>query len=463
MGEVFYAGENKKRPGVYYRVDRSDEAAADSLLGVCGCVFKADYGPLNEVVEVTRENYAQVFGTELTADVLKYLFLGGASTVMACRIGDGGTPSSVTLTGTGTITSKYVGAKTFSVKVRERLGDASLKEIIIYDGTKIFEKYVIEAGGDEASALAAAMAASRNFSFTKTAGAGDNEITGVEQEEFTPGTNPNATATTSYSAGFKALEGRKMNVLAVDNEDPAVHVLLQAFIQSLADNVRFTMAVVTEKTSHTLTYETKMENAAGFNDPYMVYILNPYLMVNGNKIDGYQTAALAAGLISSYPCRYSMTHKVLDAASEILEDVPNSILNAAPLSGCIALTLSSDKKVWLDCGVNTLVDPPGDMDDGWKTIRRVKTRAELMERTLSAIESLIGNVDNDSTGRATVVTVAQGVINSMIAEGSLSSGNAYVSTEEQPNGNTAYFGMNIVDKESVEKIYFTFRFQFSVN
>jgi len=463
MGEVFYVGETKTRPGAYYNVDRTDYATGtDSILGIGGCVFKADFGPLNTVVEVTKNNYTEVFGNALTTDVIKYLFLGGAVSVLACRIGSGGSESKLTLTGIGTITARYVGEKSFTLTVREKLTEATKKEIIIYDGTKIFEKYEIEQGGDEAAALAEAMAVSEKFSFTKTAPDGTSTIAAVSQSAFTAGTNPTVTVD-SYSAGFEALESRKMNVMVVDTEDVAVHALLQAFVRRLADNARFALAFVAEKTTASLTYEDKMAHAVEFNDYLMHYVLNPKVRVNGEVIDGYQTAAMVAGLVSSYQCKYSMTHKVLIGATELLENVPIAVLNAAPLKGCIAITLSSNKEIWLDCGINTLINPAENLDDGWKTIRRVKTRSELIERSMTAADELVGEVDNDADGRAAIVSVAQGIINNMISEGSLTSGTAYEGTDIQSDGNYAYFGMDVIDKESAEKIYFTFRFQFSTN
>lgn len=462
MGEIFYAGEIKPRPGAYYRIDRTDYPVNDAVLGIGGCLFKADWGPLNTVVEVTRDNYQNVFGSAGTTDIIQLLGLGGAVSILACRVGNGGKASGLTLEGVGKITAKHVGSKAFTLTVREKLTDSNVKEVIIYDGTRVFEKYEILAGGDEAGALAEAMGYSANFSFERTAAEGESTVPVSAQTAFTAGEDPEYT-TESYSEGFEALEMYKMHVLVVDTEDAAVHALLQAEITKLSENARFALGFVAEKTSDALSYEDKLAHAAGFNDQFMHYILNPRVKFNGNVIDGYQTAALVAGMVSSYKCRYSMTHKILPGVTEIAENPPIAVLNAAPGNGAIALSLSSSKDVWIDCGINTLLTPPDNMDEGWKSIRRVRTRIELIERAMAAAESLVGWVDNDTNGRAAVVTAAQGVINSMVAEGSLTSGQAYESPDDVSDGNYAYFGMDIVDKDSAEKLYVTFRFQFSTN
>lgn len=462
MGEVFYAGEMKPRPGAYYRIDRTDYPVNDAVLGIGGCLFKADWGPLNTVVEVTRDNYQSVFGDAGTTDIIRFLGLGGAASILACRVGNGGKAAELSLDGIGKITAKHVGAKAFALTVRKKLTDDGVKEIIIYDGTKVFEKYEIKAGGDEAGALAEAMSVSENFTFEKTAAGSESTVPISSQTAFTAGVDPTCTVE-SYSAGFEALEMYKMHVLVVDTEEPAVHALLQAELTKLSENARFALGFVAERTGESLSYGDKLTHAAGFNDQFMHYILNPCVKFNGDVIDGYQTAALVAGMVSSYKCRYSMTHKVLPEVTEIAENTPISILNAAPKNGAIALSLSSSKDVWIDCGINTLITPPDNMDEGWKSIRRVRTRIELIERAMAAAEALVGWVDNDTSGRAAVITAVQGVINAMVAEGSLTSGQAYESPEAVADGNYAYFGMDVVDKDSAEKLYVTFRFQFSTN
>lgn len=462
MGELFYQGEKKNRPGAYYRIDRSDDAWGNgTVTGIGGCLFKSNWGPLNTMTEVTRDNYSEKFGSGQTTDVMKYMFMGGAAAVYACRIGSGGKEAELELENVGRITAKYVGDRAFTLTVRTKLSDEKVKEVIIYDGTKVFERYEIEKGGDEATALELAMNGSEKFLFEKDS-SGEAGIDEVSQKPFTAGTNPTGT-TESYSVGFEVLENHKMNVIAVDTEEVAVHMLLQAFLESLSGHTRFALGFVAEKTKPVANYEEKMARAAEFNSEFMHYILNPKIRANGESIDGYQAAALVAGLVASYECKYSMTHKILPGVSELLENVPLTVLNAAPVKGCIALTMSPNKEVWIDCGINTLVNPKADQDDGWKTIRRVKTRVELIERVMAAADVVIGNVDNDSNGRSSIISVTQGVINNMISEGSLKQGAVYESAEIMPEGNYAYFILDVIDKESVEKLYFTFKFQFSTN
>ena len=118
MGGIFKVGETKIRPGTYYRTKKKADDTEKVLDGVGACVFKADFGPVNQIMEFTpNSDYKKIFGTSGTTDILDYLFKGGAKSVIACRIGKEGTAATVTLKNTELeegqdalkITAKYSG------------------------------------------------------------------------------------------------------------------------------------------------------------------------------------------------------------------------------------------------------------------------------------------------------------------------------------------------------------------
>ena len=102
-------------------------------------------------------------------------------------------------------------------------------------------------------------------------------------------------------------------------------------------------------------------------------------------------------------------------------------------------------------------------DSGWKKIRRMKTRYELITRINSAAEPVIGNLNNDSNGRSTFIALANGVGRLMIAESKLQSCNVSEDLETPPKGNSAWFVVDCLDLDSIEKVYITYRFRFSDN
>lgn len=467
MAETYIVGESKVRPGAYFNIQKQGtNAQADVINGVTAVVFKSDFGPLNKMVELTAEDgYAATFGSGGTTDAIQEAINGGAKTIIACRVGNGGTAGTVTLNDNNgeaavTITAAYPGKKEFTVTVREKLTDSSVKECIIYAGKTEFEKIEFTAGSGEAAALVEAFSNSNKFKAELKSGKDTAEIKVVSQSAFTAGTDPQVT-TSDYSDAFANIEASDFNTICVDTEDTAVHLLLQAFINRVFNAGTLAIAVVAEK--HTTALDTRIAHAAVFNDKKMCYVLNAYINEQGSEIDGYQTAARIAGMIGACASNSSLTHTVVNGFTELLERLTNTQIVTAEKKGCIVLTYNSAKQVWIDNAINTLITPAENEDDGWKKIRRVKTRYELIRRMNTTSDNLVGKVDNDNNGRATVISQLQAVANSMVAEGKLTSCKVSESAVYTSDGDSAYFEISVIDKDSMEHVYLTYKFQFSTN
>lgn len=467
MAGTFVLGETKVRPGAYFNIQKKgDNAAASIMNGVTAVIFKADFGPLNIPVELNHEaGYEQIFGTALTTDAVREAIAGGAETVIACRVGNGGTKGAVSLKDADgsdvvTVTAKYPGEKGFTVTVREKLSDSASKECIFYAGTTEFERVVFASGEGEAKALVDALAGSGNFTAELSEGKEDAQLALVSQGEFTAGSNPQTTAE-DYSNAFAQIEPYEFNTVCVDTEDPEIHLLLQSFLNRIYDAGSLALAVVAEK--HTVDLEDRISHAAAFNDEKMVYVLNAWVDEQGTEIDGYQTAARIAGMVGAAPANSSLTHTVVGGFSDLMEKLTNTEVTLAETKGCMVLSKNKSKQVWIDNAVNTLVTPADNQDDGWKKIRRVKTRHELIRRVNTIAEDLDGKLDNDTNGRATVISQIQGVGDAMREEGKLVAFEVAESSANIADGDSAWFEMDVVDKDSMEHIYLTFRFQFSTN
>lgn len=92
MAETYIVGETKVRPGAYFNIQKTGNNAAASIIsGVTAVIFKSDFGPLNQAVELNAEDgYADTFGTGGTTDAMQEAINGGAKTIIACRVGNGG-------------------------------------------------------------------------------------------------------------------------------------------------------------------------------------------------------------------------------------------------------------------------------------------------------------------------------------------------------------------------------------
>ena len=467
MAGTFILGETKVRPGSYFNIQKKGgNAAAGIMNGVTAIIFKADFGPLNTAVELSAEDgYEQTFGTGLTTDAIREVIAGGAKTIIACRVGNGGTQGTIDLKDTAkedalSITAKYPGDKDFTVTIREKLSDSTLKECIFYTGTTEFEKVEFVSGEGEAKALVDALASSKNFKAELKPDKESTLLEIVSQSAFTKGTNPQTT-TGDYSNAFAQVEPYEFNTICLDTEDTEIHLLLQSFVNRIFDAGSLAQAVVAEK--HTVELETRIKHAAAFNDEKMNYVLNARVDEQGTTIDGYQTAARIAGMIGAVAANSSLTHTVISGFTEILEKLTNTDMISAEKRGCIVLSYNKAKQVWIDNAINTLITPADNQDDGWKKIRRVKTRFELIRRINTTTDDLVGKVDNDNNGRATVISQIQGVGDSMREEGKLIACAVTESSAYKADGDSAWFDIDVIDKDSMEHIYLTFLFRFSTN
>ncbi|MGI6498004.1 MAG: phage tail sheath subtilisin-like domain-containing protein [Oscillospiraceae bacterium] len=468
MAGVFTIGETKARPGVYTRYENAGgPQQAGAVNGIGAAVIKANWGPLNQLVELDGEPaVAPAFGAELTVDTITEMFTGGCSKVKAVRAGSGGTKATIALKDGASadvvaITAKYVGDRAFSATIRDSLLNSEKKECIIYAGTREFEKIEFTkgtAGEGEPAALVAAFANSKNFTATKTAD-GNKVVAEIAQSDMAPGTNPTVT-TSDYSTALNVLEAGKWNVLCVDTEDTAVHALVQPFIERIYLAGAMPMAIVAEKKD--IDLDTRMNDAAAFNDEKMHYALNSAYDATGKLYDGYKLAARIGGMIAAVPSNTSLTHEVVNGFVALAEPLTNSQIEKALAKGCIVLTTNASDQIWIESAINTLITPSGNQDEGWKKIRRTKTRFELMDRIVATTDPLVGKVNNDSDGRAAFIAAAQGIVNTMIGEKKLLPGGiVYEDPQNPPAGDSAWFIIAVDDIDSIEKAYLTFRFRFA--
>ncbi|MFZ7103374.1 MAG: phage tail sheath subtilisin-like domain-containing protein [Peptococcaceae bacterium] len=468
-GIIFLEGETKIRPGVYIRTTKVglSEGAVVSQ-GVAAVLFRSSWGPLNQVVDLeAAEEAKNIFGTSGTVAAITEVFRGGARRVKAFRLGTGGEKGKVNLQDTEEtpvdvvqIEAKYPGGKELNATIRESLVDDSQKELLIYEGFTLADKFSFAAGGvNEPQNLVDAVntQGSAWIAAAKLAD-GNGTVAQVSQEDLTGGADP-AVAGTEYEAGLAALEIESWNVLAVDSEDAAVHAAVQTYIDRVRGEGKRVRAVLGEGTGVALA--TRLTNAQAFNDLAITYVANGFKNSAGTEITGYPAAARMAGKSAAAGITRSLTHEVIEGAVDVAGKLTNAEVEEAVQSGALVFTANSSGQVQVEYDINTLVTLDADQDAGWRKNRRVRTRDNLIDRIVAAWDPLIGKVNNSPDGRATLIAAAQDIVNKMIGEGALVSGTVKLDETNLPAGDSAWFVIEeLADLDSTEKIYLTVGFQF---
>ncbi len=469
-GSVFQVGEQKIRPGVYVRVTNIGEPQEAIVpQGIVAALFRASWGPLGQVTYLENADaVTAAFGNSGTIDTALEAFRGGCRRVVAYRLGNGGAKASITLKDTAAtptdvvkLTAKYEGVRgnNFKVIVRDSLVDTTKRELLLYEGATLLQTITFAKEIGEPQALVDAVNASNSPYITADKLAAGNDILAtVTQQSLTGGTDP-AVNGASYSAGLTAIEAIDWNVLAVDTEDTKTHTAVQTYIDRVRNEGKRVLTVLGEPISVELA--TRLANAAEFNDPAVVYVANGFTDTAGNDIDGYKAAARVAGMIAAAAVTDSLTHAIVQGATGIVGALTNAEIEQAIQSGALVFTTSAQKQVHIESGITTFVTPTADMDAGWKKIRRMKTRDNLIERIVAAWDPLIGKITNSPDGRATLIAAAQGIINRMIAEGALLQGSIFEDPNNPPVGDSAWFVVQVDDLDSAEKVYITFQFRFA--
>ncbi len=465
---IFYnAGETKKRPGVYQRHTNAGGAiSASAQNGICAIPVRAKWGPLGKVLrnasaaDLTKNYGAGTYGTDYTVPAAAAMFAGGASIVYTYRLGTGGKAATLTVGDSVTVTAKHVGTLPISVSVQEKLGDATKKLLHVYVGTALVETFTFDADGKaEGANMAAAAAGSLYVTITGTAAT--VPAVAVAAGALSGGEDP-AVKNEDYSAAFAALETHYYNTIALDvddDENMTLSLLLQEYLGNAYRHGKLAIAVYGEKTS--VTFATRAQHAKSFNDAKGVFLGGGYMAGTENK-DGVLAICYTAGLIAATPSNQGIVHTAVRGATDLCESLTYEQYEDAISSGMLMLSMSPDGQIWYDSGITTLVTPADDQDDGWKKIRRVKTRFEICDRLDRVLAPKVGKVSADKDGIADVIQSGQRVLNAMVSEGKLMDGATFFADPENPyTGDSAWFIIQADDIDSLEKIYLQYQFRYS--
>lgn len=476
---VFYReGEIKDRPGVYQmHSNRGISATVGAQDGFCAIPVQASWGPLGKVVknasttDLTNNYGTGTYGTGYTVPAAAAAFNGGASVVYTYRLGTGGTNASKELATGLTATAKYPGTMPISLAVQTLIGDDTKKRLQVYAGTTLVEEFTFAADKTtEGANLIAATAGSKYIDviFEESEAAPTAPavvaVLAVASGALTGGTNPTV-KNEDYSKAFAAFEPYYYNTIALDVDDDdsmTLSLLLQTYLNNAYELGKMGIAVVGENT--TVEFDDRCAHATAFNDAQVVYLGGGW-MHGAESMDGVLAICYTAGVIASTPSNQGIVHKAISGATALCESVTFSQYVEAIEAGMLMVSMSTDGTIWYDTGINTLVTPESNQDDGWKKIKRTKCRFELIDRLDRALNPKVGRVSANSNGIADIIQTGQHVIDQMAnTEGKLQPGGTFAADPAKPyTGDSAWFLIQVDDVDSLEKIYLNYQFRYSQN
>lgn len=460
MAYTYIEGEKKVRPGVYQRTSSTGSTAgAGALNGVVALVMAANWGPVDKAtVHETAKSIRETYGTGANVEAACSLMAAGASRVYIKRLdgknGTAGTIGTALIDPAIKIDTKYPTSRTLTVEVKAKIGESAKKQVTIKEGNTILESFDFAANGDDESyAFLDAVAGSAYINATRQT---DGAITIGEYS--LNGTDP-TNVTADYADAFYALEPFAYNVLVTDSIDADVRALLCAYSAESETSGKLIVAVTGDKPS--TAFETRLANATACNSERIVFFGGSWLDSTGKVVEGAPAIIYVAGVIAATPANRGIVHSQIAGATDVPEKLTNAQYIEAINKGLLLVSAGPDGQVWFDSAINTLVTPKDGQDEGWKKIRRVKTRYELMDRIDRTLAPKVGKVNCSNDGIAYIIQCGTGVIKEMIAENKLSAGSFYEDPERPHQGDSAWFIVEADDIDSLEKIYLHYQYRYS--
>lgn len=473
MAGTYREGIPEYRSGVFQRFSAEAVATPDLLDGRVAVVVQSPWGLTDKVTHLTSPTQIeQTFGTGATTEVINRVFDGGASEVFAIRLdGEDAKKGSLTLetssgedepkTG-GSVNLELIcpGTRELSLQVKAGLGDNSFKTItVIEDGKALEELYIPTGEGiDEVEAL---IEGSLNSSYFRVSDEGNHDetttIDPIATISFTGGVDPTVT-TESYSNAFIELEKYRVNTLALDTVDMDVITLAQEYVNRLYDNGKYVILVAGTEENDPLG--KRIETARSLNDRNVVLLGPGYVNARGEKIDGAQIAAQIAGIVAATPSSRSTTHAPIIGAVSLIDTYSSDDYKAANLGGLVTLSVDDDNQIVLERGVTTLttLDPEIE-DEGWKKIKRLKTRNELFFRVSKKLSPLVRDTTPDKDGIEYLRGQATDVLKLMNSEKKIADDYSIELTDEITGADKVSFVIRVYDYDTLEEIYLHYVFR----
>lgn len=456
-GARFKVGELKARPGVYARVSNDGESPSVGTSPKIGlALIQSDWGPVGEAQTIysrQSEQLNRLVGTGKGAKVVKAFFNGGGAATQVIRVGNGGEVATATLgdeEGSLKVVTKYPTDRLFSIVIRDSvMGDE--KDLFVVENERRLEEYRFGAGEDEAEKAVELLKGSAYVDVTKiTEGTLPSNIT-IELEG---GENPKVTPE-DYTDAMVTGETVAWDVIYVDTSDIAVLNAVNAYTDRRLDQGYRVWSVLGISTENSI--EDRIKATQMFNS-FQTHLVGMELESGEGILSVEEVAAQVAGETVRGDYRRNLTRKPMNGIVDIPEKFSPEQYDDAALAGLITFDYNRNGQVVIDYAVNTLQNEDEEIDMGWRSFRRLRTRYELLDRIVNRVEQAIERGhDTDEDSLQHIITLGNTVILEMISEKGLKSGRMILDPENEPAGDGAWYTFrDLEDLDGLNKVYIHF-------
>ncbi len=460
-------GEVKERAGLYNRfVSLANSRVNGTKKGVVGIPIKADWGPDGEIVACND-----------AADIIT-TFGDGGTTYLAIRAAKGGkeykpyriviyrmasasaSPAIVTVGETIKLVAKYKGTRgnAFKVSISNNIVDETKKDLCIYEKNAIMQKYTVDPS--DISEVVSAINNDKD-SLVSAVKVKDGTLVDVDGQAFSGGDSGETVTTKEYVNALNAFEAAYINTLALDGvTDEAILTVAKSWHNRVWEAGKMVQLCIGG--SHEDDKDPKVGNARS-------KACNHYGIINaivggidgaGNMYSSAEMAAQFAGAISALPLNSSLTYKELEDIVDVTVKLTDTEIGAATTAGSLTLFKDIDPETFeatirVERGINTFTTYSAEKGEKLRKIKAISTMAAIDYDTGKyAMKSVIGQLDNDGDGQATLISGIKAYLETLVTS-HVVSGDILVALSESlvTEGDIVYLETQAFTIDKIEQIF----------
>lgn len=449
------------RPGAYFNlVAQAVALVGEGVAGVVGIVARADWGPLDSFQELTSEaQVTAMFGDGLSLSKLsKQAIRGGAASVKVMRIaGTGSAPATASLDDSVpaaalTLTTLYHGARgnTFIAVVEDNpVAGVDLK---LYEGTTLLEVFTTADGHNDA--FVAAINGNSKYISAALAGAADRVVADNAGEAFGSGNSGATAAAGDYTAAQAIALQESFDVFVQDDEDDSAiqDALVEWAQDARLEGNRF-ITVLGSPAAQTLS--AALTRADTMDNEGIVYVFPGFTDEDGTVYTGQEAAARVGGLIAGAGINRSITFSRIPDGADVGLRLTHSEISEGIAGGLLILVFDGES-VRVEKGINTLTTITSEKPLSYSRIRTIAVLDAVQDGLNDGLTDLVGQVNNDEDGRATILGAAQAFLDELMAARALKPG-AFVELDPEhvQDFDNVFLRVGLQPQDSIEKIFVT--------
>lgn len=460
-------GEVKERAGLFNRfLSLANSRISGTKKGIVGIPVKADWGPDGEIVVCNdAADITTTFGEGGTVYLALRAAKGGKEykpyRIIVYRMAAASASQAVATVGeTIKLVTKYKGTRgnSFKVSISSNIVDEAKKDICIYENNVVMQKYTVEPTDIDAAVNAINNDSGSLVSAIKLK---EGALADVSGQAFSGGDSGSEVTTKEYVNALAAFEAAYINTLALDGvTDEAILTVAKSWHNRVWEAGKMVQLCIGG--THDDDKNPKVGNARS-------RACNHYGIINsivggidsaGNRYSSAEMAAQFAGAISALPLNSSLTYKELEDIVDVTVRLTDTEIGAATTAGSLTLFKDIDPETFeatirVERGINTFTSFSSEKGEKLRKIKAISTMAAIDYDTGKyAMKSVIGQLDNDGDGQATLISGIKAYLETLI-EAHVVSSDILVALSDSlvTEGDIVYLETQALTIDKIEQIF----------